>query len=205
MPRPRHDSEVLPAKERLENAFWELLADRDYRKITVTDVVREAGVNRNSFYYHFSSLPELADSAILHQVESIPINRTPDPNGNPEEQWRDRVTATLSDPEQRQRLDHLALLAGPHSTLELTESLRDFCRLQMLSTLQRDPKNLDLKTDHHGRVHRGRHARRAATLARIERHPSKSKTCLKKMMAVHGHGHIPGPHRLGNEKALLLC
>lgn len=32
MPRPRHDSEVLPAKERLENAFWELLADRDYRK-----------------------------------------------------------------------------------------------------------------------------------------------------------------------------
>ena len=73
MPRPRHDSEVLPAKERLENAFWELLADRDYRKITVTDVVREAGVNRNSFYYHFSSLPELADSAILHQVESIPI------------------------------------------------------------------------------------------------------------------------------------
>lgn len=89
MPRPRHDSEVLPAKERLENAFWELLADRDYRKITVTDVVSEAGVNRNSFYYHFSGLPELADSAILHQVESIPINRTPDPNGNPEEQWRE--------------------------------------------------------------------------------------------------------------------
>ena len=84
MPRPRHDSEVLPAKERLENAFWELLADRDYRKITVTDVVREAGVNRNSFYYHFSSLPELADSAILHQVESIPINRTAIPRNNGE-------------------------------------------------------------------------------------------------------------------------
>ena len=42
MPRPRHDSEVLPSKERLENAFWELLADRDYRKITVTNVVSEA-------------------------------------------------------------------------------------------------------------------------------------------------------------------
>ena len=147
MPRPRHDSEVLPAKERLENAFWELLADRDYRKITVTDVVSEAGVNRNSFYYHFSGLPELADSAILHQVESIPINRTPDPNGNPEEQWRERITATLANPEQRQRLDRLALLAGPHSTLELTESLRDFCRLQMISMLQRDPEHLDLTTD----------------------------------------------------------
>ncbi|KAA8828466.1 TetR/AcrR family transcriptional regulator [Bifidobacterium myosotis] len=147
MPRPRHDSEVLPAKERLENAFWELLADRDYRKITVTDVVREAGVNRNSFYYHFSSLPELADSAILHQVESSTVQRRPDPNGDAEEQWSERVTALLSDPKQRQRLDRLALLAGPHSTLDLTESLRDFARLQLFSMLQLDPEHVDLKTD----------------------------------------------------------
>lgn len=41
----------------------------------------------------------------------------------------------------------MALLAGPHSTLELTESLRDFCRLQMISMLQRDPEHLDLTTD----------------------------------------------------------
>ena len=147
MPRPRHDSEVLPAKERLENAFWELLADRDYRKITVTDVVREAGVNRNSFYYHFSSLPELADSAILHQVESSTVQRRPAPNGDAEEQWSERVTALLSDPEQRQRLDRLALLAGPHSTLDLTESLRDFARLQLFSMLQLNPEHVDLKTD----------------------------------------------------------
>ena len=52
MPRPRRDSEILPAKERLENAFWELLAERNYHKITVTDIVRVADVNRNSFYYH---------------------------------------------------------------------------------------------------------------------------------------------------------
>lgn len=60
MPRPRKDSEILSATERLENAFWELLADHEYRKITVTEVVREAHVNRNSFYYHYASLPELA-------------------------------------------------------------------------------------------------------------------------------------------------
>lgn len=69
MPRPRKDSEILSATERLENAFWELLADHEYRKITVTEVVREAHVNRNSFYYHYASLPELADSAIMHAVE----------------------------------------------------------------------------------------------------------------------------------------
>ena len=69
MPRPRKDSEILSATERRENAFWELLADHEYRKITVTEVVREAHVNRNSFYYHYASLPELADSAIMHAVE----------------------------------------------------------------------------------------------------------------------------------------
>ena len=37
MPRPRRDSEILPAKDRLENAFWELLSEREYNKITVTD------------------------------------------------------------------------------------------------------------------------------------------------------------------------
>ena len=74
MPRPRRDSEILPAKERLENAFWELLSEREYRKITVTDIVRTADVNRNSFYYHFTGLPELADSAILQDRKSTRLN-----------------------------------------------------------------------------------------------------------------------------------
>ncbi len=61
MPRPRHDSEVLPAKERLRTLSGNCSPTATNRKVTVTDVVREAGVNRNSFDYHFSSLPELAD------------------------------------------------------------------------------------------------------------------------------------------------
>ena len=135
MPRPRRDSEILPAKERLENAFWELLAERNYHKITVTDIVRVADVNRNSFYYHFSGLPELADSAILHAVENTPIPSRPGANFNPDDEWRKHITALLRDPDQRQRLDRLALLAGPHSSPELIESLHDFGRLTMISVL----------------------------------------------------------------------
>ena len=80
-------------------------------------------------------------------MESSTVQHRPDPNGDAEEQWSERVTALLSDPEQRQRLDRLALLAGPHSTLDLTESLRDFARLQLFSMLQLDPEHVDLKTD----------------------------------------------------------
>lgn len=147
MPRPRRDSEILPAKERLENAFWELLAERNYHKITVTDIVRVADVNRNSFYYHFSGLPELADSAILHAVENTPIPSRPGANFNPDDEWRKHITALLRDPDQRQRLDRLALLAGPHSSPELIESLRDSGRLTMISVLGLDAEHLDLKTD----------------------------------------------------------
>ena len=98
MPRPRRDSEILPAKERLENAFWELLSEREYNKITVTDIVRTADVNRNSFYYHFTGLPELADSAILHAVENTPLPSAPNANFNPDNEWRKHVTALLREP-----------------------------------------------------------------------------------------------------------
>ncbi len=147
MPRPRRDSEILPAKERLENAFWELLSEREYHKITVTDVVRTAGVNRNSFYYHFAGLPELADSAIQHAVENTPRPALPDDDWDPDYEWRKHVTALLRDPDQRQRLARLALLAGPHSSPELISSLRDFGRLTLMDVLGLDSDNVDLKTD----------------------------------------------------------
>ena len=147
MPRPRRDSEILPAKDRLENAFWELLSEREYNKITVTDIVRTADVNRNSFYYHFSGLPELADSAILHAVENTPMPGMPGRDFDPDTEWRKHVTALLRDPEQRQRLDRLALLAGPHGSSELVSSLKEFGRLTMISVLGLDADNLDLKTD----------------------------------------------------------
>lgn len=147
MPRPRRDSEILPAKDRLENAFWDLLADREYQKITVTDVVRAADVNRNSFYYHFSGLPELADAAILHEVENLPVPQAPKLNTDPSEAWVTYCRMLLQNPTQRQRLDRLALLAGPHSSTELREALRDFLRMTLVTLLDLDQDEIDVKTN----------------------------------------------------------
>lgn len=148
MPRPRRDSNIPPARERMESAFWGLLADREYRRITVTDIVHRAKVNRNSFYYHFSGLPELADAAILNEVRTAPlIQEAPDPTVDPQEQWRKRITHFMNSPREQQRLDRLALLAGPHSSPELVESLHDFARMSLIQTLDLDADRLDLKTD----------------------------------------------------------
>lgn len=158
MPRPRHDSELLPAKERMRNAFWALLEDREYRKITVTDIVREAQVNRNSFYYHYGSLSELADDAILQEVENTSIaqlvDETTDDHGIPSmdddavrEHWHKRISAAINSSEHRTRLNHMALLAGPHSPPELMDSLRDFTRMTLFTALKLDESDMTLRSD----------------------------------------------------------
>lgn len=158
MPRPRHDSELLPAKERMRNAFWALLEDREYRKITVTDIVHEAQVNRNSFYYHYGSLSELADDAILQEVENTSIaqlvDETTDDHGIPSmdddavrEHWHKRISAAINSSEHRTRLNHLALLAGPHSSPELMDSLRDFTRMTLFTALKLDESDMTLRSD----------------------------------------------------------
>lgn len=146
MPRPRRDPEIMPAQLRLENAFWTLLRERPYGKITVTDIVREAGVNRNSFYYHYSGLPELADAAIMHAVEGIPVMGTSTSTDELRQEWHRICVEAFNDSEQHERLERLALLAGPHSTVELTEALRDFIRMTLLGNYNIDYDRASLST-----------------------------------------------------------
>ena len=55
MPRPRKDQEGPSAVERMEEAFWNALAEKPYAKMTVGDIAQRAQVNKNAFYYHYSS------------------------------------------------------------------------------------------------------------------------------------------------------
>ncbi len=48
------------ARERIIKAYLKLLAQGDRKKITVSDVVRIAECNRDTFYYYFSSLDDAA-------------------------------------------------------------------------------------------------------------------------------------------------
>ncbi|BAK98468.1 putative TetR family transcriptional regulator [Oscillibacter valericigenes Sjm18-20] len=48
----------------ISNAFWQLLEEKPYSKITVKDIVDRCQVNRNTFYYHFQDIPSLAEYTI---------------------------------------------------------------------------------------------------------------------------------------------
>lgn len=60
MARPKRDSGQMPALERMEEAFWQLLAERPFDKITITALSKGAGVNHNLIYYYFENLEDLA-------------------------------------------------------------------------------------------------------------------------------------------------
>ena len=64
MGRPRASEEGPSARERIEGAFWELLEERPFEELTVTDIAAAAHVNRNTFYYHFDGIEDLARTVI---------------------------------------------------------------------------------------------------------------------------------------------
>lgn len=61
-------------KEAIVNAFWELLDEKPYNKITVKDIVDRCQINRNTFYYHFHDIPELLESIIKKDADSVVQN-----------------------------------------------------------------------------------------------------------------------------------
>lgn len=55
----------------ISDTFWALLEEMPYSKITVTTLVNRCHINRNTFYYHFHSIPDLLDYSIHEWTETI--------------------------------------------------------------------------------------------------------------------------------------
>lgn len=75
MARPVYLNEQSTAKSRLKAAFWELLSEMNYSHITVKKLTSKAGVNPNTFYYHYDTMDSLARDAFddekLYEIPSI--------------------------------------------------------------------------------------------------------------------------------------
>ncbi|MEX2805376.1 TetR/AcrR family transcriptional regulator [Streptococcus sp. H31] len=75
MPRPRKTDRDEMATVKIENAFWSLLETERYSDITVLRVSQEAEINRNSFYYHYSNINDLAQKAFVNNADNE-VSRT---------------------------------------------------------------------------------------------------------------------------------
>lgn len=121
MPRPRYETGEKTARERLEDAFWECLAEKPFEKITVADVTKLAAVNRNTFYYHYEDMNDLArtvaaETALEPELVKYIFTQVLQGGGS---EVLERI------PGIEQRADRVYLLAGKHSNVELRQMLRD--------------------------------------------------------------------------------
>lgn len=148
MPRPRLDCDTPSAIQRMIDTFWQLLSERDYRSITVTDIVRRANVNRNSFYYHFNKLDELAYRAIHDEVSRSPLLQSGGAGNAPDLQhWRRHVGELISTDEERKRTGRLTMIVGPHTDPVLYSAFHDNEREALLLVLGLTPEDVDSRTD----------------------------------------------------------
>ncbi|MBK0348359.1 hypothetical protein JDW15_06870 [Aerococcaceae bacterium zg-ZJ1578] len=70
MARPRKTDFTNRAVVKIENAFWKLLETEKYTDITVLRIVQDSGVNRNSFYYHYRDIDDLAYQAFKNNTSN---------------------------------------------------------------------------------------------------------------------------------------
>ena len=75
MARPRKSDCQEMATEKIERVFWALLETEPYSEITVLRIVQEAGVNHNTFYYHYKDINDLAYQAFMHNADNE-VSRT---------------------------------------------------------------------------------------------------------------------------------
>ncbi len=58
-------------KKAIRDSFLKLLEERPISRITVKDIVADCGVNRNTFYYYFESIPELLEDTVMEDAREL--------------------------------------------------------------------------------------------------------------------------------------
>ena len=88
------DKRIRRTKKLLRQALTRLMLQKDFQSITVTDVVREADINRGTFYAHYRDVYDLRDK-IAERYADEHDGTYPDENYLTEE--NDRQFAVLYD------------------------------------------------------------------------------------------------------------
>lgn len=78
MARPRKDSGEPSAKQRLQQAFWDLVPEHAAESITIGMLTEQAGCNRGTFYYYYDDIYGLIDEAVDQAIpRQLPLYMLP--------------------------------------------------------------------------------------------------------------------------------
>lgn len=118
MARPKNDQPGPSAKERMANAFWEVIEEKPYEHITVRDIAERAQINRNAFYYHFQNMDALAEWVFARELPTE-IPRLMFFKGP------DEVCTFLADPANEERIRRARLAVGNHGSKMFANLLKE--------------------------------------------------------------------------------
>lgn len=65
----RSESKYFATAARMDEAFLELLEQKDFAYITVKELCAKAGVNRSTFYLHYETLADLLAESAQHIID----------------------------------------------------------------------------------------------------------------------------------------
>jgi AcrR family transcriptional regulator len=55
----KEDLRIIKTKQAIKDSFIELVKEKGYNKVSVTDIVNKANINRNTFYLHYEDKEDL--------------------------------------------------------------------------------------------------------------------------------------------------
>lgn len=70
MPEKKEYRSAIRSRKMIRQAFLELLQEKPFEKITVTDIVKRADINRSTFYAHYPDVLGLVEELIDETVNS---------------------------------------------------------------------------------------------------------------------------------------
>lgn len=70
-------SKTSLTKTAIEQKFLELLSEKTLNQISVKSLTAAVGINRNTFYYHYKSIPDLLETVVKNLVDELFENYPP--------------------------------------------------------------------------------------------------------------------------------
>lgn len=67
----RSESKYFATAARMDDAFLELIARKDFAYITVKEICEKAGVNRSTFYLHYETVDDLLEESTQRILEQF--------------------------------------------------------------------------------------------------------------------------------------
>lgn len=65
----KSESKYFNTAIKMDKAFLDLLAEKDFEYITVKEICKRAGVNRSTFYLHYETIADLMDESVEYMLK----------------------------------------------------------------------------------------------------------------------------------------